>query len=275
VFLLQIKNKACIFAKKIMGDNIEYTNITKVKLQNGRKTHSFPQVSVCMSMYNASKHLRECIDSVLSQTFENFEFIIVDDGSTDDSVNIVASYNDDRIRLVRNNHDYINSLNLLLDEAQGKYIARMDADDVMMSERLQIQYDYMENHASVDLVASGMNYIGGRIKAYEPPVINRCLNPKDMLQNCCIAHPTVFVKTDVIRRYGLQYREEYKYAEDYKLWVDMLMCGLHLVNLNVPLINYRVSHSQISHVKSDIQTSISCKIQNELCPVDWSHRRIC
>ena len=103
---------------------------------------NIPPVSVCMSMYNASKYLRECINSVLAQTFKDFEFLIVDDGSTDDSAEIVQSYHDSRRRLIKNKHDYIGSLNILLDEARGKYIARMDADDVMMPMRLKIQFEY-------------------------------------------------------------------------------------------------------------------------------------
>ncbi|MDE5981180.1 MAG: glycosyltransferase, partial [Bacteroidaceae bacterium] len=202
-----------------------------------------PSVSVCMPMYNASPYLRECVDSILSQSFEDFELLIVDDGSTDDSVEIVRSYGDERIRLIENKHDYIGSLNILLDEARGKYIARMDADDVMMPERLQAQYDYMECHPSIDLVASGMNYIGNGGRTFVPPVTDRCINPKDLLESCCIAHPTVFVRTDVFKKHDLRYREEYKFAEDYRLWAEMLMSGLHLTNIGRPLINYRVSCS--------------------------------
>lgn len=77
--------------------------------------------------------MRECTDSVLPQTFKDFEFLTADDGSDDDSVEIVKSYHDDRIRLIQNTHDYIGSLDMLLDEARGKYIARMDADDIMLS----------------------------------------------------------------------------------------------------------------------------------------------
>lgn len=88
-------------------------------------------ISVCIPVYNASRYLCECIDSILSQSFVNFELLVVDDGSTDDSVEIIRSYSDSRIRLIENKHDYIGSLNLLLQEARGKYIARMDADDVM------------------------------------------------------------------------------------------------------------------------------------------------
>lgn len=89
-------------------------------------------ISICMPVYNASRYLRDCIDSILSQSFTDFELLIVDDGSTDDSVEIIRSYSDSRIRLIENKHDYIGSLNLLLQEARGKYIARMDADDVIM-----------------------------------------------------------------------------------------------------------------------------------------------
>lgn len=247
-----------------MNDKIKQENDTRLQDNETCVTEHIPQVSVCMPMYNASKYLRECIDSVLAQTFKDFELLIVDDGSDDDSVEIVKSYHDDRIRLIENTHDYIGSLNMLLDEARGKYIARMDADDIMLSERLQVQFNYMECNSSIDLVASGMCYMGNNFQTYVPPVTERCLNPKDMLVSCCIAHPTVFVRNNTIREYNLRYREEYKYAEDYKLWAEMLMIGLHLTNIKRPLINYRVSHSQISHVKGDIQARISKKIQNEL-----------
>ena len=103
-----------------------------------------PAISVCMPMYNAALHLQECLDSILSQTFGDFELLIVDDGSTDESVAIAEACSDPRVRLIKNEHDYIASLNLLLAEAKGKYIARMDADDVMMPYRLEVQYGYME-----------------------------------------------------------------------------------------------------------------------------------
>lgn len=111
-----------------------------------------PLVSVCMPMYNASAYLRECIDSILCQTFGDFELLIADDGSTDESRYIVRSYDDPRIRLIENEHDYIGSLNLLLKEARGKYIARMDADDIMVSFRLEAQFGYMERHVEVDVL---------------------------------------------------------------------------------------------------------------------------
>lgn len=86
-----------------------------------------PNISICIPMYNAARFIKDCIDSVLSQSFQDLELLIVDDGSTDNSCDIVNSVRDNRIRLIRNQHDYVGSLNKLLDEAKGKYIARMNA----------------------------------------------------------------------------------------------------------------------------------------------------
>lgn len=221
-----------------------------------------PLVSVCMPMYNASEYLRECIDSVLAQSFEDFEFLIVDDGSTDDSVSIVRSYADPRIRLIQNNHDYIGSLNILLDEARGKYIARMDADDVMMPERLQVQYDYMEENTDVDI-------LGGCVVLLNN-VENKCthiLNEiwyHEMLEGCCLTHPTVMMRKSSLRRYNLYYREEYIYAEDYALWIDALSHDLKIVNIDKILLQYRVSDGQISQVRSAEQIAASNKVKKRI-----------
>lgn len=134
-----------------MNDKIKQETNTRLQDDKMCVTEHIPQVSVCMLMYN--KYLREYIDSVLTQTFKDFEFLIIDDGSDDDNMEIVKSYHDNKIRLIQNTHDYIGSLNMLLDEAHGKYIARMDTDDIMLSEWQQVQFD------SIDLIASEMYYI--------------------------------------------------------------------------------------------------------------------
>ena len=92
-------------------------------------------------MYNAALFIKDCINSVLSQSFQDFELLVVDDGSTDNSCEIVKNIKDNRVRLIQNQHDYVGSLNLLLDEAKGEYIAKMDADDVMCANRLTLQYE--------------------------------------------------------------------------------------------------------------------------------------
>ena len=112
-----------------------------------------PQISVCIPMYNAAQYIGECLDSVLSQTFTDYEVVVIDDGSTDASCAIVETYHDKRIRLVRKEHNYIATINSLFEEARGKYVARMDADDVMYPHRLQVQFEFMESHPDVDILA--------------------------------------------------------------------------------------------------------------------------
>lgn len=148
-------------------------------------------------MYNAALFIKDCINSVLSQSFQNFELLVVDDGSTDNSCDIVKNIKDNRVRLIQNQHDYVGSLNLLMDEAKGEYIAKMDADDVMCANRLSLQYEYMENHPDV-------NFIGGRMAVFkqstkEPlydlnvKIGSLCIS--DLLDYCCICHPTVMFRT--------------------------------------------------------------------------------
>ena len=134
-----------------------------------------------MPMYNAVPFLKECIDSVLTQNFEDFEFIIIDDGSEDQSAAIVACYADSRIRLIRKKHDYIGTLNEMLKACRGRYIARMDADDVMLPGRLQTQFDYMEKHPEVDVWAGGLEIYGQEGKCIPPAITGRSLGLRDLL----------------------------------------------------------------------------------------------
>ena len=217
-----------------------------------------PVISVCMSMYNASKYLRECIDSVLAQTFKNFEFLIVDDGSTDNSVEIVKSYNDSRIRLLCNKHDYIESLNLLLKEAQGKYIARMDADDVMQYNRLSIQYDFLEKENNIDIVCGEIEYLGNKRESIITNELEITL--ETISEGNIIPHPTVMMRTNRIREKNIQYNSKYLFAEDYNLWVDALIAGLRIIKLPHVLISYRLSHTQISQQNKKEQILCSEKV---------------
>jgi glycosyltransferase involved in cell wall biosynthesis len=110
-------------------------------------------ITVLIPVYNAGNFIRETIDSVLCQTFQDFELLTMDDGSTDNSADIIRSYSDSRIKYVSCPHDFVSTLNKGLDMAQGKYIALLDHDDMMMPERLQTQFDYME--ANPDIAACG------------------------------------------------------------------------------------------------------------------------
>ena len=103
-------------------------------------------ISVLIPVYNSRKTIRETIDSVLGQTFPEFELLLMDDGSTDDSAEIIQSYTDSRIRYIPCSHHFVETLNRGIDTAQGKYIALLDHDDLMLPHRLKVQYEFMEEH---------------------------------------------------------------------------------------------------------------------------------
>ena len=222
-----------------------------------------PAISVCMPMYNASRYLRECIDSVLAQTFTDFEFLIADDGSTDNSVEIVESYSDPRIRLIKREHDYIATLNCLIDEARGEYIARMDADDIMFANRLEVQYTYMTTHPNIDVLGGEMIMLDEN-EERKVSVVNH-ISMWEMIDTCCLAHPTTLFRRSTLRRYNIHYRTEYVYAEDYALWIELLQLGCVLHNIPTPLVKYRISESQISVCNQSEQQAKTKLLRQEAC----------
>jgi glycosyltransferase involved in cell wall biosynthesis len=202
-------------------------------------------VSVCMPVYNRAIYIKECIDSILCQTFHDFELIIVDDGSTDETCEIIASYQDSRIKLYKNRHNFIESSNMTLSKASGKYIARMDSDDIMVPERLALQFEYMEDHPEVDVLGGGSTFIGD----VEDSVTNiyvENVTETDLLRGCCISNPTTMIRRSSLVSHKLCYSDKSIYAEDYLLWVQCCMCGLTLRNIPTVLVRYRLSNSQVS-----------------------------
>ena len=215
-------------------------------------------ITVCLPVYNASKYLRECIDSILKQTFSDFELLIIDDGSADDCVEIIDSYDDSRIRLIKKEHCYIDTINMLIDEATGKYIARMDADDIMVKDRLQIQYDYMESHPEVDILGGGVHFFGA-LEADNILHYNSYITLERMLCGCCISHSTVMLVRDRINKSNIRYDKRYVYAEDFHFWLQALKVGLHIKNIPQILTLYRLSSDQVSSTHSEVQFENSIK----------------
>lgn len=204
------------------------------------------KVSVLMPVYNASLYLKEAIESVLKQTFVDFELIIIDDGSTDDSFEIVKNYKDDRIRLFQNNHNFIATLNEGIAMANGKYIARMDADDVMLPCRLDTQVEFMEQHPEIDLCGSFAQVLGGSYR-----IVSTCFNHNSivssfLLHNSMI-HPSIIAKRNVLT--SIKYRDGYLCAEDYKLWTDLSIAGFRFANIPEVLLLYRSSEKQVTSTK--------------------------
>ena len=173
---------------------------------------SYPYtVSVLMPAYNAAEHIREAIDSILEQTFTDFEFLIINDGSTDNAVDIISEYDDPRIKLVHNdgNKGLIYSLNYGLEIAQGKYIARMDADDIAMDTRLEKQVRFLEDNPDTSILGTAFIFMGTPHEIHHPNY-NEEIRIK-LLDDGAFAHPTVMMRKDSIDLNNIRYNADYKY----------------------------------------------------------------
>ncbi len=226
-----------------------------------------PLVSVVMSVYNGEQYLREAIDSILSQTFTDFEFIIINDGSTDGTLKIIKSYKDPRIVLIsRENRGLVSSLNEGIEKARGKYVARQDADDVSLPERLKKQLEYLRTNTKCGVVGSRIREINETGKPYYRVVLSNELPNKSLemaLYYCNpLAHGTVLMRTDVVRSLG-GYRKQYWPAEDYDLWVRAARVN-RIAVIDEVLYLYRFNEQGISLSNTAKQNSIAEQIRREL-----------
>jgi glycosyltransferase involved in cell wall biosynthesis len=214
-----------------------------------------PKISVVMPAYNAEKYIGEAIESILNQTFSDFEFIIIDDGSSDGTVEVVKSYTDPRIRFYQNEHNMgvAATLNRGLDLATGEYIARMDSDDISLPGRFEKQVAYLDGH--LEVVVLGTSYIAfGDL--LEDSKFQCEANAKkarvELLFSPCVAHPTVMMRRNILMKYHVKYRVEYEGTEDYALWWDLSQYG-EVLSLTEPLFRYRVHANQASQIKDTIR----------------------
>lgn len=224
-----------------------------------------PSISIVISAYNAEKYIADCIESILEQTFSDFELIIVDDGSEDRTLEISAKYNDSRLNLISSDHNFIKSLNTGISLARGKYIARMDADDTMIPNRLELQYHYMEENSSVDICGGWMDTFGNNSRLKKFPLNHEEIIPSLLLYNC-IANPSTIIRKESLKRFSLYpniYKQEFIYAEDYRLWVDLAMKGLRFANIPQVLVKYRLSETQNTSKYADPMFKLSVDIQME------------
>lgn len=225
-----------------------------------------PMVTVLMSVYNGEKFLKEAMESILNQTFTDFEFLIINDGSTDKSVEIIESYDDSRIRLINNekNLKLIASLNKGISLARGKYIARMDCDDVSMPERLEKEVEFLENNPEYGLVGSCITVIDGEGREQykkDYPSNNDLI--KLFLSLCCpLAHGSIMAKTELFRQ-NLYGSEEYPAVEDYELWNRMARTT-KIHNIPEYLFKYRVYGESFSDTKAAAMTHETRELSKKL-----------
>ena len=225
--------------------------------------NTIPLISVIMPVYNTEKYISEAIESILNQTYTNFEFLIFDDASTDKSVQIINSFKDKRIQLITKpqNTGYTNSLNMGLTMAKGEYIARMDSDDISKLNRLETQLNFMENNKDIAVCGSWFNILGSE-NIIKHPVYHDEIKMA-LLKYCSIGHPTVMIRNSFLKTHQLSYNPQMEPAEDYDLWVRISKTG-KLHNLDEILLFYRLHSNQISNLKSDKQKKLSDAIQLNL-----------
>ena len=207
-----------------------------------------PLVSVVMPVYNGEPFLVEAVESILAQSLQDFEFIIIDDGSTDRTPSILEHYrqSDQRVLILTHskNQGIVAALNLGLDNARGKYLARMDADDISLPLRLEQQVDFLEANPEIGLLGCGLRVIdreGNAIGSLHYPQDDLSIRWTSLFESP-FAHPAIVARSDLIRKNGLRYDPYFERVEDYPLWLEMLKytCG---ANLPEELLLYRL-HTQ-------------------------------
>jgi glycosyltransferase involved in cell wall biosynthesis len=213
-----------------------------------------PRVTVLMPVFNGEAHLAGAIDSILGQTFRDFELLVIDDGSTDRSAAIAAGFGDSRVRVERNtsNLGLVRTLNRGLDMARGEYVARMDADDLSLPERLRGQVAFLDAHPDFGLCGTWVETFGereGAVWSYPTDAeVIRC----SLLFRSVLAHPTVMLRRRMFEAAGLRYDEHYPHAEDFQLW-QRASARFPLANIGEVLVRYRISSASVSSRHSDVQ----------------------
>lgn len=221
-------------------------------------------VSVIMPVYNTREEfLREAIESILNQTFKEFEFIIIDDASMEKIKAIINSYNDKRIRVLtnENNLGVTKSLNKGLSIARGKYIARMDSDDISFFDRFEKQVNYLESNPKVNILGTYV-YDGDKIRGEFVDISQKERNTLFLLENVGPIHPSVMIRRSFLKHNNLIYNEDYPVAQDYDLWIR---CNT-LTNIcfyHEPLLFRRKHTEQIGKKRKELQHSMAARIKAE------------
>lgn len=222
-----------------------------------------PKVSIIMPFHNAAPFLKAAVDSILNQTFRDFELVVLNDGSSDNSEVILDTYTDPRIVRYFNveNIGLANTLNIGLSMARGEYIARMDADDISLPTRLQTEVEYLDSHPKIDLVSCGMQQFGlaDRTMSYKEDFWLVCYNAFFFSP---ILHASSMWRKARFEQHGLRYRQERVPSEDYDLWVRALCKGLKLINIPEVLYRYRI-HGNQNTTNQDLCKQMDAEIQKE------------
>ncbi|PLX78348.1 MAG: hypothetical protein C0616_14750 [Desulfuromonas sp.] len=221
-----------------------------------------PQITVLMPVYNGSGYLQSAVESVLGQTLRDFELLVIDDGSTDDTPEYLRTIADPRLRVIRHdiNRGLASCLNDGLAAARAPYIARMDSDDICLPERLAVQFDFLERNPAIDVCGSWVETLGKEPEVWEYPA-----SPEDvhagMLFQSTIAHPSVMLRKESFKAAGLSYNVEFAESEDFDLWTR---ASESLVFANVPRVLVRYRLASFSDVRREVKERYADRIRNRL-----------
>lgn len=219
-----------------------------------------------MPVYNCGPFIVQAIDSILSQTFTNFELLIIDDCSTDNTVKHINGYQDNRIKLIQKETKtgLVASLNLGLELSLGKYVARMDGDDISYPNRLEKQIAYLNQYPDIMLCGTAYQLMDTDITirhstAHEDIKI-------DLLEFCPLGHPTVMFRRSFISNHNLRYRNEFLHVEDYELWTRCIWLG-KIANIPDVLLSYRCHDDQVSSKEKNtqVQNTALCRVRMLSC----------
>lgn len=210
-----------------------------------------PSVSVLLSIHNGAAYIAEAIESILSQTYKDFELLIKDDASTDRTAELIKTYSDERIHISANSvaRGLTHNLNAMIREARGTYLVRMDHDDICHKYRFEKQVAFLDRHPTFALVGSEAIVIdshGKHLHRLELPHTNDEIRAY-LCKGNCIVHPSTMLRREAVMKIGA-YDESFPYAQDYDLWLR-LSEEYSLANLREPLLFYRVHNGQISSTK--------------------------
>lgn len=214
------------------------------------------------------------IDSILNQTYQNFEFIIVDNASEDNTCDVIRAYKDNRIHLIINksNMGQTYSLNRGLQLAKGKYIARIDADDIAVRDRLEKQVNFMETHSKYVLCGSWVRYINDKDQltiTVPMPTTDRGFRIMQLV-TCGMYHPAAMMRRNILEKYQIVYDSKIQMAEDYEMWRRLMYYG-KVCNLGEVLVYYRRGSNNDGKTHKDIMRKESYIVRKRVC-MNWKDK---
>jgi len=216
-----------------------------------------PKISVIMPVYNGERYLKDALQSVLNQSYRDFECIVIDDGSTDSSAEIIQAFNDPRIVYVQKNHSgIVDSLNHGISISKGEYVARFDCDDICEAHRLEGQLRFFDTHPEYAMVGSHASVIDengiedGKLEY--PPLEAVQIRKYALLHNPFI-HSSVMIRREILDKVGT-YKKLYRHVEDYELWTRIAF-DYSTANISQPLIKYRIHSRQVTK-KNNLEMKI-------------------